>query len=216
MQWIDVLKTLNDLPSTFTRSGPNFAAFQASLTNGLHKFTGSVEGALLQAQPTQAVGKWLDVVGKLRNIPRFNDESDSDYLTRITYLLTTAGGPPNALLGVMMTIGQTSATITENFSACSWSINVIGGTPSGATLSQITSSLGYVRPAGVPYAINVSAGGLFLNTLNYLGRPRVTGAYITNASTNLPLNLSANTNNAINLLPTTYLTDPTLNPSLAT
>lgn len=214
MQWADVLARLSDLPDTFLRQGPNFTAFQAALTNGLHKFTNSVDGAVNQAQATQAIGKWLDVVGRARNMPRYNGEPDATYLARIAYLLNTPGGPPNAILGLLAIIGQTaSPTLTESFATCSWSIGVNAGI-STTKQAQLTNALGYVRPAGVPYQINVSRGGLYLNTLNYLGRPRVTGAYLVSSTNSLPLNMSSNTNNAINLLPTTYLTDPTLNPGL--
>jgi hypothetical protein len=215
MQWSDVLARLNDLPSTFLRQGPNFTEFQNSLVNGLHKFTNGTEGAINQAQPTQAIGRWLDVVGRARNIPRFNNEADAAYLERITYLLTTPGGPPSAILGLLGILGLVNTTLTENFATCSWSASISSGL-GAARLSQITTSLGYVRPAGVPYNLGVSTGGLYLNTLNYLGRPRVTGAYLVSSINAAALNMSTNTNNAICLLPTTYLTDPTLNPSLAT
>lgn len=215
MDWNGIVARLNDLPATFQRQGPNFNAFQNSLVNGLHKFTNSVDGVVNQAQASQAVGKWLDVVGRARNIPRYNGEPDATYLSRITYLLTTPGGPPNAIIGLLQILGQSTTTISENFTTCSWSTNINAGSQSASAIAQITGALGYVRPAGVPYQLNVSHGGLYLNTLNYLGRPRVTGTYLVNATNSIPLNIPSNTNNAINLLPTIYLTDPTLNPSLA-
>lgn len=215
MQWGDILSRLNDLPATYLRRGPNFNTFQNSLALGLHRFTNSTEGAITQAQATQAVSKWLDVVGKMRNIVRFDGEPDNVYLTRIEYLLNTPGGPPNAILGLLNTLNHLNATMVENFTTVSWSV-ALGSYISATQASQLATGLNYVRPAGVPFQLTSLRGGLFLNTLNYLTRWRATGSYLVNPLSALATDLKANTNNAIALLPTIYLTDPTLNPGLPT
>jgi hypothetical protein len=62
----------------------------------------------------------------------------------------------------------------------------------------------------------VLRGGLYLGTINYLGiAPSVTGAYLFDPVDEITPDIPATTNNSVPLLPTTYLTDITINPSLA-
>ena len=212
MLWTDIVARLNDLPATFTRSGPNFTAFQAALTNGLHKLTTATEGAINQSEILQATGKWLDVAGKARNIPRYPGETDATYQSRIHALLNTPGGPPNAILAVLSAIGYPTAILTENFATTSWQVKLPAYLPPLQQL-QISDSLNRVRPAGIPFNVGYSRGGLYLNTSNYLGRSRTTGAYLVNSVTYGSGAKSTNTNSAIALLPTVYLSDITLNAS---
>lgn len=55
---------------------------------------------------------------------------------------------------------------------------------------------------------------MFAGTVNYFQAPRITGAYLEGGGSGLALNVSAYTNNSRPLLPTTYLSDPSINPNL--
>ena len=70
-------------------------------------------------------------------------------------------------------------------------------------------------PAGILTACEVTGGGLYLNTINYLGRDRVTGSYIGQSVTAFSFQIPNSTNNVTSSLPTVFLSDPTVNPSLA-
>lgn len=219
MQFNDVLTQLNTLPTTFTRPGSQFAELQASKAAGLFRYTNASDGLMEQASSfVNASGPWLDAWGRLFGVVRDPDETDAAYQNRITAVLTTGCGTPVAIVLYILVALGIQATVTEDFNDTSWSLSL--STPlSPMAFQQLISNLIYVRPAGVPFVkVQTSeAGGTFLGTINYLGAPRVTGAYLkTPQQTTDTTALAAFTNNSVPLLPSTFLTDPTLNPGLAT
>lgn len=215
MDWNAVSAQLADLPSTYKRSGDTYTFLFKSFVMGLLRYTSAADGTTGQLAFPQAIGKWLDTWGQLFNVPRNNDESDRAYATRIQFLLLSGKGPPVSIARYIQIVEGLSATVTEKFPAVGYRISM--GLQTLAAYAQIISDLKYVRPAGVPFLpLTVLQGGLYLGTINYLGvAPRVTGAYLNQPFTTNGIVVPATTNNSRPLLPTTFLTDPFLNPSLA-
>lgn len=215
MQFSDVLAQRATLPSTFTRSGSPYNLLANSKAAALARFTGAVDGLINQIQSmSNAYGVWLDAWGKLWSIPRNTNEKDSDYLSRISAILLAGRGSPAAIeLFILIAFGIT-VSVTEDFTACTWNL-VFSAPPNNQQLANIAASLPYVRPAGVPVLSEESGkGGLYLGTVNYLGAPRTTGAYLETPQGAVDTTTqSAFTNNSTPLLPTLFLTDPFLNPS---
>jgi hypothetical protein len=214
MQWADILARLNDLPDTYLRSGATFNWWQNAQVAGLYKDANAVDGTLSQADFVNAVFSWVDMWGQLNNILRFNNETDAEYITRIQFLATVPGGAPASISEFLSEVESFQAAVSEDFATCSWSLSFQSNvTPT--QYDQVASDLAYVRPAGVPFKFSALSGGLFLGTLNYLKAPRVTGAFLLSPTTSVIPNIPQSTNNALPTLPTVYLTDPILNPSLA-
>lgn len=215
MDWQQVLTQLTDLPRTYLRTGSVFQQWMNSLTEELSRYTTATDALTAQVAFTNAVAAWLDVWGELFGIARNSNESDAAYSQRIMGTLQAEHGPPLAISAFMLLSLGLRTTVTENIpAAVGWSLQLGSSTttPQEATIAQ---ALDFVRPAGVPYNFNILRGGCFLTTVNYLGRAKVTGAYLTLPYSVVGPNIPANTNNSTPLLPTTFLTDPQINPSLA-
>jgi hypothetical protein len=187
MNWEDITTVLNSLPSTYRRNGGNYAAFQNSLVAGISRFTLGIDSIAGQASfATPPVGKWLDAWGRLFAVPRNNGESDAAYYMRVK----------------------------ENFPQVGWSL-IISSLLTAAQLAALITNLAFIRPAGVPFKVFGRRGGLYLSTVNFLHGTRVSGSWLIPGAIFLPLLIPSSTNNAVPTLPTTWLTDPTINPSLA-
>lgn len=214
MNYQDIITQLRLLPNTFTRPGSGFVALLAAQGASLFRFANASDGIINQLVFPNASGVWLDVWGKLFGIPRNAQESDADYSTRISATLVASGATPVAMvLYLKIALGLT-ATITEDFEKTEWSLQFSTALTS-AQYSQVLENLAYVRPAGVPTVPGSGGfGGTFTGTVNYLKAPRITGAYLEGGGSGLAFNISAFTNNSVPLLPTTFLSDPTLNPNL--
>jgi hypothetical protein len=214
MDWQDVLAQLNDLPSTFTRDGNPYDWWVNSFTELLSRYTTAADAYTNQINFNQANGLWLNVWGELYGISRHTDETDSDYSTRISQTLQAPHGPPLAIQQFLLLSLGITATVTEDIpSKVGWNVAIPINTMESQT--AIAQDLDFVRPAGVPYNFNIITGGFYLTTVNYLGRARVTGAYLSSPTDVVVPNISTNTNNSVPLLPTTFLTSPIINPSLA-
>lgn len=214
MDWTAVAARLTDLPRGYVRVGPNYQQFQNSLTAGLVVGTTASDSLITQLDFSQSSGHWLDVWGRLFNLPRNSNETDNAYSMRISLLLQSGKGTAPAIEQYTQKGLGYSNTVSEDFTNVSWSLTLTAPLTT-AQYTQLATNLVNVRPAGVPFLpIYVPSGGLYLDSINYLDAPSVTGAYIVNPITGVSPNISANTNPAQPTLPTTYLTDPTLNPSL--
>lgn len=215
MQFADVKARLDDLPLTFTRPGPGFQTFDRSQTAALFRYTNASDGVLNQLDFRQAVGPWLDAWGKLFVIPRNINESDDAYQNRIVMTLLAGRCTPNAILIYLQTLGIT-ATLQEDFVHAAFHIQFT--TPlTTAGFAALAQNLGNVRPAGVPFLpFEVLQGGLYVGTIDFLDAPKVTGAYLDSPLKSFTPTIATSTNNSVPLLPTLFLSDPTLNPGLAT
>ena len=206
----DVMQVLQDLPSTFKRQDATYQAWQASLARGLTRYTDATAATLAMSTLANAQGKWLDVWGLLFGLPRHDSESDADYRTRVSATLVAGNGPPLAIQSFMALSRNLDTTVEESFPTVGWSLR-LPPTITATSVATIATDLARVRPAGVPYDFQVLRGGLYLSTVNYFGRAAMTGAYLVNPVRNIVPPIGPSTNNAAPLLPTTFLTDTTLN-----
>lgn len=215
MDWAAVASQLADVPDTYKRPGDTFTWLFNSYVAGLFRYTSAADGTTEQLDFEQAIGTWLDVWGQLFNFRREDGESDGAYRTRIQFLLLCGKGPPVSIEKYINVVEGLTALVVERFPDCGYEVRI--GIQTAARYLQIASNLRYVRPAGVPFLpFLVLRGGLYLGTINYFGvAPSVTGAYMTDPTDEITPSIGAATNNSVPLLPTTYLTDITINPSLA-
>jgi hypothetical protein len=213
MQFADVKNRLDDLPPTFKRNGSNYQAFDWSQTAALFRYTNAVDGLMGQLNFKQAVGPWLDAWGKLFSIARNVDESDDAYHNRITMTLLAGRCTPNAILVYLHTLGI-SATIEEDLINCAFHLQFTAPLTS-AGFQSLAQNMAAVRPAGVPFLpFQVLQGGLYVGTVDFLDAPKVTGAYLDSPLKSFTPTIAQSTDNSVPLLPTLWLSDPTLNPGL--
>ncbi len=215
MQWADIAYQLGDLPDTYKRSGPTYEWVMNSLTAALDRYTNSSNAVVSMANFANAQGKWLDFWGQLLGgISRLNEQTDEEYMALITQTILEGKGPPVAILDYVSLIYGIKANITENFPNVGWYLKFGSSFPQ-SEYNQLALTLGNVRPAGVPFTpFYVLGGGLYLNTINYLGRDRVTGSYIGQPVTAFNFTIPNSTNNVTSSLPTVFLSDPSINQSL--
>lgn len=216
MDFSQITAQIADLPSAFTRPGAVYQQLQNSFSGALLRGCSASDGIIGQLGFQNATGVWLDAWGKLYGLSRKANEADSVYKARITFTLLCGKGPPIAIRTFVETAeGIPDATIVENLPNVGWNMNITTSV-SSETLNQVANDVVYVRPAGVPFGpFSVLRGGSYLGTVNYLGAGRVTGAYIFNPLTTFNFAIPESTNNSLSQLPTTFLSDPTINPSLA-
>ena len=208
MNYSDVNTQLSDLPQTFKRFGPVFAGLISSLSAAMARSTRAMDQLSNSIYPQTARWGWLDTIGKLYGIVRYQNETDLAYRTRLIGTLTATRGTPTSIVNFIKLALNLNVTITENFNLVSYQINFTRP-PTQQVLQQVAISINWVRPAGVPFLpLFVVQGGLYLNTLNYFGVKRVTGSYLALPSASVVVNISANTNNPQPLLPTNYISDP--------
>jgi hypothetical protein len=213
MNWSDVAAVLNSLPSGYLRTGSAFAAWQNSLTAASVRFTGGVDAITAQTSFGAAVGHWLDVWGRMLGVLRNAGESDSDYRNRISLTLLSWRGTVVGIESYLELAMGLSAVVSESFPAVGWALNIqVGYALSAAQKSILGVNLAFVRPAGVPYTLNEVSGGLFLTTGNFLSGTRFPGSWLVSQNRLTGVAIPSTTNSPVSTLPTTWLTDRTLNP----
>lgn len=204
-----VLATLNDLPNTFKRPGVWYTQLMDVLAVSLAIYTNGEDATMAQVTAYDNVsGGWLDVWGLLFGIPRLAGEPDVVYQPRIKNTITAWVGTVPAVQ-FWLSLYIPGGTVQENPGG-GYNISV----PGSFTLAQIQAflvSFNRIRPVGVPFTISQAGLGLYLGTEEFLGDGMVVGNYLTALSTPVGLVLSASTPNAVPLLPTLLLTDPTIN-----
>ena len=209
MDFQDVQNQLTDLPQTFQPLGPIFAGLIESLTAALARGTRAVDQVPQNMinLPTARWG-WLDAIGKLYGLVRNANETDPAYRTRILGTLSATRGTPNSIVNFLKFALNITSTISENPILVSYQLNF--NTPLSQTqLQQVAIAIGWVRPAGVPFLPIFSiTGGLYINTLNYLGGKLVTGSYLSRPGATVNVVLADATDNPAPLLPTNYIVDP--------
>lgn len=213
MDFPAVQAVLNDLPDTFKRIGTPYTQFIDALTSALSLYTIASDSLVAQQNFNNAVYGWLDVWGLLCGVPRRPNEADSVYRARIKNTILSWHATPLAMITWLQVIEGLTATISEGFPAVGYTITL----PPTLTAAQILAVLinfAYVRPAGVPFALGSSIGGLFQDTINYQGAERVTGSYLGQPTSLGSIGIPASTNNFVAQLPDLLFTDPNINPNL--
>lgn len=208
MDFASVLARIDDLPPTFKRPGDTYRQWANALSAAVSRGAEAGDAVLAQLGFADAAGRWLDCWGLLFGLPRHGGEGDAAYRARITGTLTAAHSTPVAITSYLTVSQGVSASVSESLPSVGWSLAV--ATPN-VNIQQIAADANVVRPAGVPFALEILRGGLFLSTHSFLGRPRASGAWLVDPVTTLAPSIPRSTNSAQPLLPTTFLTDPTLN-----
>lgn len=216
MDFEAVQTQINDLPATFKRLGNPFQQWIDALTAELARNTNASDAVLQQIDLfVNAQFGWLDIWGLLFDIPRLNNEADGPYRARIQYNVLAGAGPPVAIAKWIKAVWRVDVTVVENLPNLGYTIE-FPATVSDTFAITILASLVRIRPAGVPITGTSRAGvGLYLNTVNFLDAPNVTGAYLSASGIDqgAPA-IGPATNNAQPAMPETFLVDPTINPSL--
>lgn len=214
MDFAQVESVLNDLPLTFKRAGTPYTQWIDSLAAALASYTETSDALLQQLDFSKALGGWVDVWGSLAGILRRDNESDTRYSARIETMVLATRTTPVAILQWLLLVELVQASLGENLPGVGYAVQ-LPATLTNTQIQQILDTLAYVRPAGVPFELTSTSGGTYVSTVNYLGAPRITGAYIAGNEINSDVVLKAGTNNFVAILPDLLFTDPLLNPSLA-
>jgi hypothetical protein len=211
MDFPSVLATLNDLPDTFKRDGPPYTQMVDSLASLLALYTLGSDATFGQvANFDNALDNWIDIWGLLFGIPRDQNQANTVYKTSIQRILSAWVGTVPAIQA-WMDLFAPGGLVVENGSGLGYVMLFSGNT----TIAQIQVFLrlfNRIRPNGVPFQIQQAGLGLYLGTEEFTGDGRVVGNYLTSLSSPVGLTLPASTPNAIPLLATLLVTDPTVNP----
>jgi hypothetical protein len=208
--FINVQAQLNDLPDTFRRQDAPYTQLIDAFSGGLTSFVAGTDGVTAQVATFQAAqGGWLDLWGLLFLVPRNRNEGDAPYSVRIaeTVLAQVATLPA---LQAWVALFAPGGTVVENPSGLGYTLTL----PPTLALSGVIDflqNLGRIRPAGVPFVLQQASGGLYLGTEAFLALGRVQGSYLAEPTSAQALAIAATTNNARVLIPTTFLTDPSVN-----
>jgi hypothetical protein len=209
MNYTAVQNQLLDLPQlTFQRFGPIYAGLVSAMSAALARSTNCIDQVAANINPNLARWGYLDAIGALYGIPRYQYETDPAYRTRLIGTLSAPHGTPLAISSFIKLALGLNTTVTEDFATTSYQINFQTPQPQ-SVLQKVVTTILWVRPAGVPFLpLYQLTGGLFLDTLNYFGVKKVTGSYLSNPNTVVNVNIGANTNSPASTLPTVYLSDP--------
>jgi hypothetical protein len=215
MDFTDIQSQLDDLPPTFKRPDQTYRQWVDAWTAGLYRVTLAGDGTSTQLTFANAAYGWLDVWGLLFGIPRRLNEVNPNYAKRIAFEVLAGAGPPAQIALWISIVYNVNVQVVENLPNVGYTL-IFPASVNPDDIDGIINSLAYVRPAGVPItAVYQQNRGTFLETINFFDAPSVIGAYLAGGLTQLGFTINASTNNALPLLPDLYLTDPTLNPSLA-
>lgn len=216
MNFHQVQTQLENLPPTFLRQTSPFTQYMDALTAGMLRVTAPIDNIMaMVTQFSNARYGWLDIWGLLFNVSRFPNEADSVYLNRIQYEVTAGGGTPVGIAKWIAAVWGVQVEVLENLPSVGYQI-IFPATLTTLQIQTILNSLVRIRPAGVPITIAAqSPDGLYLQTINFLGAADVTGAYLSASAVLSTVILNVSTNNTSPTLPDLFLTDPSLNPSLA-
>lgn len=218
MDYAAVQYYLNDLPPNFLRQGTVFTQWQNSLTLGITRWTSAIDGVMAQVNFNNAKWTWLNTWGQLYGVQRPANFTDSAYRTLIQKTLLARGATPVTIQYYLSWGYGVTSQIKEDFTNTSWNIYLSSPLPNATTetYNQLAANLGRFRPAGVPFSpFYIPYGGFYISTINFVGVTRVPGSWLTSATLAQGFSLAEGTTNSVSGLPTTFLIDPTLNPSLA-
>ena len=206
--FLTVLARLNDLPNTFKRIGPPYTNLIDSVANALTLFTQGSDATSAQfLSASNALDGWLDVWGLLWGVPRIANEANATYSVRIARTVLAWVGTVPAIQA-WMNFYAPGGAIKENASGLGYVLTF----PATMTVAQVNAfvmTLLRIRPVGVPFAIVLQGGGIYLGDSTFLG----TDDYLTAGTTTLPYPGSPCTPNTVPLLPSLLMQDPTINPS---
>jgi hypothetical protein len=207
----NIQNQLNRLPDTFRKPGQTYKDWTNAVALGLDCYTNATNALTAQGTITTSRYKWLDLWGKLFSVSRLSIETDAQYLARILNTINFGNVTPVRIETFLKQSWNLLATVQENFPQTGFVLLFNGQIQN---LKQIVQDLNRIRPAGISFTpFYVLNGGLFVNTINFIGNWRVTGDYVSSPLVPYLPGLVALTTNAKNTIPTTFLTDPILTGS---
>ena len=213
MQPQAIYNQLTDLPQVFKPGDATYNAVTASVLAGLTALGLTTDSLAQQLSFPTASAEWLNLWGAFFGLSRNSGESDSQYQTRIQATLLGGTSTPIGIQNFILAAFGIQATVTEDFSTNSYTITF--GTPlTNVQLAEIAAALERIRPAGIPFLpLGVIAGGMFTNTMVFLGMSEAPGAYLEAPIRDYFPTLAPNTNALIINLPGAYINFPSNFPT---
>jgi hypothetical protein len=215
MNFPQVVAQMQDLPASFKKTSQPYTSVIDALSTQLVDYTYGADNIAAQLSFSDARYGWLDCWGLIFGLPRNANESDFNYSSRIVAVLNAVVGTVPALTLWLEYCFGPGGIVKENTPNLGYSITL----PPSYSQQQLTlflTTFNRIRPAGVPFMFGSITNGTFIRTLNFTGgAPSVIGAYLGAVTNTVTAPIGASQPSAIPSLPDLYLTDPTLNPSLA-
>jgi len=206
-----VLSQLLDLPAPFMRPGSIYAQIMASLAGSEALYTTASDGIQFELSMPTSLNGWLGVWGEILGIPRNPNESDFFYSLRVQQTLVAPVGTPQGIqTWSRFILGTQSIYVVENLATASYTIQIPVSLPTTA-ISNWLSNLARIRPAGIPFNVQITTSPLMLGTYSYVGASGFAGAYLGTGAQAYSLNLNSSTNNIQPLVSEILLQDPLLN-----
>ena len=218
MNLSEIIRVFESIPSSMLPEGSNFDILQSTLELVLGGWTTANDTLINNLSLTGNPDKILDTWGIFLGIPRDFLDDSIHYLTKLKTALNSKFTTIDGIENFLEAIYQIQSSVTNNpLNQAGYSISLASNAPT-ATISQFLSNLVYVRPAGVPFAVNFLAGGVFTNGSTFLGANTGTittaysqSLYLGGSSGSIGINIPMNTNNAKpSNGPLPYFTDPVL------
>lgn len=205
---------LSILPPVYINASPDYDYFMNSMAIGLTMYTEAVDALMNNASFATAKYSWLNAWGSLFVVPRGSFENSGQYALKIQNLINSGNATPVRIQNYIYDTYKVFVTITENFNSSPNYGYTLKFNGSIYDMQELARDLARIRPAGVPIYFDVLSGGNYINTINFIGTWRTTGSYLSYPSTLYNPNLPSSTNNAVNTLPTNFLTSTAINPNL--
>jgi hypothetical protein len=214
MDYLTVLSRIGDIPATFLRNGNPFTAWQTAQALQLSEFSYGSDALVPQMTFTSSNFGWLDVWGELFGIPRNPDEANSVYQNRITETLKSPVGTLYAIRAYGFLYFGKQITVLENLSGLGYIINLPTNIDVDA-VPQFIINLERIRPAGVPFTLELLTNNAFVNSFQYLNGQSFAGTYLGGNLLSSLYNIPEPITNSQPILPSLLITDPILSNTLA-
>lgn len=212
MNYSQVQAQLSILPPVYKNPSQDYDYFINSVAMGLTFYTEAMDALMNQAVFTSAKYNWLKAWGSLFVVPQGQYENSSQYFLHIQEVINKGNSTPVRIQQYIQDIYNVTVVYSENFPTPGYTLTFNGQV---SDMQQLAIDLGRIRPAGIPaFPFYILAGGSYLNTINFIGSKRVTGSYLALPITPFTPNVGDATLNAINNLPTNYLTSTAINPNI--
>lgn len=214
MTYEEALQVLMTIPDTFRRVGPNYDSWHASKMTAIARFVSGDDSIIAQLSSVSSANlRWLDTFGLLFGVKRRSGERDSTYASRVQKTcVANHCSPLNIVAFLSLTLAIDSG-VEENLPEVGWSLN-LANAGDLTDESSISDTLIRVRPAGVPFSYAYPTGGLYMTSNVFRDKPFGYGSFLSSGTKTREPTTGGSTNAATSPLPTVFLTDTTINPSL--
>ena len=209
-----VKQQILDVPPPFVRSDATFTALINAQAFAESLYTIGSDASSGNLSVTSSSNGYLSAWGEIFGITRAANESNAQFLNRLTGTLVNPVGTAASIIQFgQLILGQT-IEVNTNPNGIGYTINIPSATSSDL-IDRFIASLNRIRPAGVPFTINLETEPLILETYAYAGSPSFAGAYLGYGTEPYTYTLSSSTPSATLLAPDNIVTDPLLNNNVA-